>query len=314
LTPWASVRYTGQQDGPEVTYVRGMPIAGTTADDGTTVPTFETMRVGGSRFYGTAGVKAHTDIQRIYNAVASKLWDLHRMRHVVSPEFTAFSAWSNKEYDELFGFDDDVDRNLDAFGAVDMRVRQRWQTLRGGPGRWTSVDWFTLTTGATLYRRDDLDPQFLRGRFFDAAPEYSQARDNLYLESAWRVSETTSILADCQYDLDTSDLSFANIGVAVSKTPRLTHYLGARYIRALNSTVITYSTDYRLNYKYRLRLLLQYDTEEQKFIESHVRVTRRMPGWIVEVGVGYDQLDDDLSAQFALYPVGAEGARIGSFQ
>ena len=139
---------------------------------------FRTVKTGGGRLFGTIGVKARTDIQRVYNDVTNKLFDLHRLRHIITPEFTAMAAWSSMEYNELYGFDDNIDRNLDAFGAVDMRVKQRWQTMRGGPGRWQSVDWITLVVGATLYWDGDLDPQPIRGRFFDSKPELSQARDN----------------------------------------------------------------------------------------------------------------------------------------
>jgi hypothetical protein len=314
FSPWASVRLTYQQDGPTLTRALGVPTTGTETDEEPQMPTFETVKTGGARVFGTVGMKVRTDLQRVYNSVTNKLLDLHRLRHVISPEFTAFAAWSTKEYDELFGFDPDVDDNLDAFGAVDLRLKQRWQTMRGGPGKWQSVDFFTLTVGATLYWDDDLDPAYVRGRFFDSQPEFSQARDNLYADAIWRLSETTSILGDIQFDLVDSEVSFANIGIAVTRNPRLSYYFGARYVRAFDATVLTYTLDYRLNYKYRVRLLLQWDTASEKFLETQVRVTRRMPGWIMEIGFTYDQLEQDTSVQFALFPVGTTGMRIGSFE
>ncbi len=314
VTPWASMRMTYQQNGPTVTRVVGVPTTGTNIDEEPQEPVFRTVQTGGGRLFGTIGVKARTDIQRVYNDVTNKLFDLHRLRHIITPEFTAMAAWSSMEYNELYGFDDNIDRNLDAFGAVDMRVKQRWQTMRGGPGKWQSVDWITLVVGATLYWDGDLDPQPIRGRFFDSKPELSQARDNVYAEAAWRLSETTSLVGDLQYDIEDREISFANIGVAVAKTPRMSYYVGARYVRAFDATVLTYTLDYRLNYKYRAKLLLQYDTAQQKFLETQVTVTRRMPGWIMELGFTYDQLESDSTFQISFYPVGSSGLRIGSFE
>ena len=94
----------------------------------------------------------------------------------------------------------------------------------------------------------------------------------------------------------------------------MSYYVGARYVRAFDATVLTYTLDYRLNYKYRAKLLLQYDTAQQKFLETQVTVTRRMPGWIMELGFTYDQLESDSTFQISFYPVGSSGLRIGSFE
>ena len=66
---------------------------------------------------------------------------------------------------------------INDISAAQIALRQRWQTKRGGPGRWRSVDFFTFNVEGNFFANqpddDELAPTRFRGLFFDSLPEAS---------------------------------------------------------------------------------------------------------------------------------------------
>src|SRR5690606_12066152 len=96
-----------------------------------------------NRVLAGAGVRLTTAFWGVDNAFQSRLFDINRVRHVVEPEVHLFTSAASVDANEIFIFDEQVDRVHD-ITAAQIGVRQRWQTKRGGPGRWRSVDFLTL--------------------------------------------------------------------------------------------------------------------------------------------------------------------------
>ena len=88
----------------------------------------------------------------MYEDAESKLFDVHRMRHIIEPQVNLFASVQSTERDELYQYDEDVDGVTDV-AAAQFAVRQRFQTKRGGEGRWRSVDFLTFNSGVNALRQ-----------------------------------------------------------------------------------------------------------------------------------------------------------------
>ena len=96
-----------------------------------------------NRLLGGVGVRATTDFWRVDDAVQSDLFDIHRVRHVISPEVTAFVSGQTVDQNHVFVYDPAIDA-LNNIEGMQLALKQRWQTKRGGPGRWRSVDFLSV--------------------------------------------------------------------------------------------------------------------------------------------------------------------------
>src|SRR5262249_35186520 len=146
-----------------------------------------------NRFYLGGGLRISTALWRVYETINSDLFDIHRVRHVIEPEVNFFASTQSVDHNELFIYDSQVDQ-INDIQAAQIALRQRWQTKRGGPGRWRNVDFLTLGISADLFANQpppaELAPQSFRGVFFPTLPEASIPRNSLNMDLTWRVSDT----------------------------------------------------------------------------------------------------------------------------
>ena len=121
-----------------------------------------------------AGIQFNTQFWQIDDSVDSEFWDLHRVRHIIEPELYLWTSASNVSPNQLYIYDEAVDK---VFDTSDMQIalRQRWETKRGGPGNWRSVEFFSFNIEADLFNNQpapqDLIPVGFRGIFFPSAPK-----------------------------------------------------------------------------------------------------------------------------------------------
>lgn len=289
VLPYIFGRYTGYADGPDDNDVH--------------------------RFMAGAGVRINTAFWRVDDSVEDDMWDLHRMRHVIEPELHLFTTVACKDRGDVFIYDEGVD-DINDISGVQLAVRQRWQTKRGGPGRWRSVDWFVLNFEANLFCRqpDEFvgidrdgkvnDPGAFRGLFFASAPEASIPRTGFNVDALWRVSDSTVILADASYNLDEHVLSTASIGAAAQRDTRLSYFAGLRYIGDVNSTIGSFVLNYEISAKYSAVFAQSFDFSGDDSNVSRLSLTRRFDRYFVTVTFYYDEVDDESGVTFAVYPEG----------
>ena len=89
------------------------------------------------------------------------------MRHVIEPELHLFGSASGTERDEVFVFDEQTDA-INDITAAQVALHQRWQTKRGGPGNWHSVDFLTWNLEGNFFGKQP-DEEFLRPEGFRGA-------------------------------------------------------------------------------------------------------------------------------------------------
>lgn len=260
-----------------------------------------------NRVLGGAGVRMTTAFWAIDDTAKSDLLDIHRLRHVVEPELHLFTSAQTTDRNQVFIYDEDVDKIVDV-SAVQLALHQRWQTKRGGPGRWRSVDFLTLNLEANYFANQPTDlemrPASFRGLFFPSLPEASIPRQSLNADATWRISDTTALLSDVQYNWEKGELATASIGLAVSRDPRLSYYLGNRYIEELHSNITTAAIYYELSTKYALALSQSFDFGDSSTVSSSATIIRHFDRFFAALRFSYDATNDESSITLNILPEG----------
>jgi lipopolysaccharide assembly outer membrane protein LptD (OstA) len=264
---------------------------------------------GGSknRLLAGAGVRVTTAFWKVDDTVNSSLFDLHRLRHVIEPEVNLFTSASSVSRDHVFQYDEGVDEINDITGAQ-FALHQQWQTKRGGADRWRSVDFLDVNLEADLFTHKPKDPliqpENFRGLFFESMPEASVPRNAINGDATWRVSDTTAVLGDFQYNLDQSNFATASIGIAVQRGDRLSYYLGQRYIEPLNSNIMTAALVYELTNKYTFGLRQSFDFGVQHSVSSSFALLRHFDRFYLAASIRFDEIGNTSGVMFNIIPEG----------
>jgi lipopolysaccharide export system protein LptA len=281
LVPYVMGRYTGYDDSP----------------DGSTQ----------NRLFVGTGLRITTAFWKVDDTAYSDLFDIHRVRHVIEPEINFFTSASTVNRDDVFVYDESVDP-INNISAVQLALNQRWQTKRGGAGQWRSVDFFTFNVEANFFAHQpsdaDLEPRGFRGLFFPSVPEESIPRNSVNADALWRISDSTALFYDIDYNLDRSELATTSIGIALQRGSRLSYFIGTRYIGDIDSTIASFSSFYELSAKYSISLAQSVDLDQRRTQNSSVTLTRNFDRFFMTFGVFYDAVDKDSGFRFGIFPTG----------
>ncbi len=307
LVPYAFARYTGYSHG--VIPPRREP-------QRKTLPANVGVSSDQNRVMVGAGARLSTDFWKVDDTVESDLFDLHRLRHVVEPEINVFTSTQTVDQNRLFIYDQRVDSASDV-QAVQLALHQRWETKRGGPGRWRSVDFFTLNLYGNFFANQPSNrfrqPTDFRGWFDYSQPESSIARNSANADAQWRISDSTAVLADASENLDRYKLATASVGIAIQRDQRLSYYVGSRYIAALHSNIATVEANYQLDRKYSLAATESLDLAQSRNVYYTFSLTRSFDNFAASIRVFYDQSTNDKGFTFGFQPFGI-GRSVGSNQ
>jgi hypothetical protein len=260
-----------------------------------------------NRFMAGGGVRISTQFWKVDDTAESDLFDIHRVRHVIEPGVNLFTSAQNIDQDRLFIYDPEVDA-LNDIQAVQLDLNQRWQTKRGGPGKWRSVDFLTWDVNVDLYGNQPSarfrDPTDFRGLFFSSEPEFSQPRNSVNSSALWRVSDTTAILGDMSHNLDAQKLATAGVGLAAQRSDELGYYVGLRYVDDLDSLFATGYISYALTRKYTVGANASVDLTQSRGITYTALVTRKFDRFSVIARIYYDQIANDSGFSITFNPYG----------
>src|SRR5206468_3541744 len=131
-------------------------------------------------------------------------------------------------------------------------------------------------------------------------------------DATWRVSDTTALLSDAQYNLDQSKLATAAIGLAVSRGERLAYFLGQRYIEPLNSNITTVAATYELTPKYTVGLRQSFDWSVNHNVTTDVTFLRHLDRFFLAVTLRYDEIGSQSGFMINFFPEGLGKASAGS--
>ncbi len=263
------------------------------------------------RGLATYGVRGSTSFSRVYDGFNSELLDIHRIRHIIKPDFALWLGHSNVRSEYLTPFDYGIE-TIDGFYGFTAGVRQTWQTKRGPEGRQRTVDLLTLNMemglfGNTVGRREESS-----GYANPLRPENSRTRNYAALDAQYRLSDSTSFLYDFNFDLDDTKFDQHNVAIAVERDPRLAYVLGTRYAGDVDLNYVGGGWNYKLTEKHFTAFRGWWDVDTGRVGEVTVSYVRKLPRWYVGINFEYTNLDDEFGISFSLWPEGIPEWTLGS--
>lgn len=252
------------------------------------------------RFWGSTGMTANTQIQRVDDSVESRLFDLHRMRHIIEPNATVYTSATNRRNNTLPVYDEEIE-GISKGTVGRAGVNQIWQTQRGRPGRYYSVDVFTLDMN---YVNSSADSELKSpvGRFLDFRPELSSFGEYGTADASWRVTDATTLTGGSVYDLDRKEQARTSAGVMFQQSPDLVTAFDYRHLNALDLTTVGANMSYRLASQYILGLSTSYDTTRGEFQSVGGSISRDFQSLRLGFNVAHSVISNESRFGFTLTP------------
>lgn len=258
-----------------------------------------------TRLYGAGGVRIATTIQRVDDSVSNAALDLHRMRHLIEPSVTLWHGESNAPQGAYPVYDTRTE-GINTGTAMRAGVKQTWQTYRGGPGRWHSVDWLVLNLDY-VWSSGDADRTSPIGRWVESRPEYSALGDYFTGDALWQATDALAFTGLAVYDTEEDDLATAAVGSIFDVSPDLRAFTELRHIDPIDSTLLDLGADWLVSAKYSVGALAVVDLDESRVQSVGVEVERRFAQLRFNVAVAYDDISNDASIGIAIQPLNTRG-------
>jgi len=282
---------------------------------------------------GEGGLRASTRYWKLYPGVESRLWDLRQLRHIVKPQV------------QFVGFAES-DRAIEQRDVINLGLSQRLQTKRGGAAEGSEsfgapervVDWMRLDTDIT-WVDESAEPttgpdRFIWNRPFvpllNTATSAVPARDRRGLglwgarrnyigaDYIWRITDTSAILSDMNYDTASGVVQQFNVGFSRLCWPDLSYYVGSRYLKRVwidgeeGSNAFTFAATYRLDPRYTLVFSQQYDFDYGAGIRNDMTLLRRYHRVYWAITYSADHSLDDEALVISIWPQGVPEFALGT--
>ena len=283
-------------------------------------------------WFGEAGVRMSSQpYWKVFPGVESKIWDLNQLRHIIRPYLTA------AVYTE-------TDSVIEQRDTLSVGISQRLQTKRGTGDKMRTVDWMWLDMNVTWVNDSD-DQAGVTGadRFIWNKPfipllnrfntrlnprdRYDRRSGDIFgprrnyvgADYMWRLSDTTAVLSDMHFDLQSGVVQQYNVGFSQLRWPDLSYYLGSRYLRRLDngfgeqgSNAFTFAATYVLDPRYTLVYSGQLDFDYGKTVRSDLTLIRQYHRIYCGITYSADASLDRQAIVFSIWPQGVPDLAIGS--
>ncbi|MDP6158713.1 MAG: hypothetical protein QF534_07730 [Phycisphaerales bacterium] len=263
-----------------------------------------------SNFRGIGGVGIHTTttFQRVYNDVHSETFGINRLRVLFDPWARAWIAGSNFNPINEPDYDPLVDATARG-GAVQVGLRNRLQTQRGGPGRWYDADWLNTSIAAT-FSTHDATRRWYTPRFYEANPLWSSFGNYATGSFDFRPAEAIQFTGEGTWDLDLEGFTRAAVAVNFDHSPRMSSGISYRFIevpddyaqalpnlvKSARGQLLSFPLKYEISKTYSFSVSPQYNFSEKDFQNVSASLTRRLPDFDLIFYVSYDQIRGDTTA------------------
>jgi len=268
---------------------------------------------------------------KVYPDVKSRLWDLDQLRHIIQPSATVV----------VFGESDKVVDQPDIFS---LALSQRLQTKRGPQGNKQTVDWMRLDT-ELVFVEDSGDatsagpgpdrmlwakpivplrvlsaPDIFHGDLIGSLHRfemYGPRRDYFFADYLWQVSDTTAVLGELNFDIQSGVVQQANLGVSRLSWPNMSYYIGTRYLRRLQvldekgTNSFVFAATYMLDPRYTMVFSQQYDFDYGASIRSDITFIRKYHRVSCALTLSADESLDSRSVMFSIWPEGIRELALG---
>ena len=266
------------------------------------------------------GFRSTAEFVSKFDSVDVRALDLHRLRHVVTPYVNTWAGWNTAEDLAYAVYDQEVE-GATGGAAVQAGIKQRLQTMRGGPGNWQSVDWLVLDVGLVWNESgDDLARNYESGaqyrqspfpQYFAWRPELSQWGRNAYASFQLAASNTLTFRGSVTYLLQDSLPDFGSgafgldnaargsIGASMQHSPDVSTFIEYRGINNfapedvyLSDALLAGGVNYRISRSYAASFVPTYDLKENDFRLFTLNLQREMPDFTLFGTFGYDAIQD----------------------
>jgi len=266
--------------------------------------TFSPREDENARLWGQTGIRASTEIQKVDNNVESRLLDLHRIRHIIEPSITAAFAETNIDRESLPQYDREVE-GISEGGIFRGGVNQTWQTQRGGPGRWRSVDVFKLRTDY-VKASGDTNRESPVGRFFDYRPELSSVGEFIDIDAVWQATNVLALTGGTIYDMDLHQPARTTTGFVLQHSKDVSSFAELRYLNAQDTTYLDFGSAYVLTSKYTAAWSASYDVSGEGLQSIGADVRRYFQATIFGLGIGYNATTGRTAFSVYFQPLGLQ--------
>ena len=280
---------------------------------------------------GEGGVRVFTQYWKVYPNVKSRLWDLNQLRHVIKPRLTAVA------YTES-------DSVVEQRDTLNVGISQRLQTKRGPAGAERTVDWMRLDMDFTwvnnsagagagpdrfIWSRPLVPLRVLAAREIfnsDLGSElrrferFGPRRNYFGADYIWRVSDTSAVLSDMNFDMQSGVVQQLNVGFSHVRWPNLSYYIGSRYLRRVEvldekgSNAFTFAVTYVLDPRYTVIFSQQFDFDYGANVQSDITLIRRYHRVYCGLTYSADESLDTHAIMFSIWPQGLPELGMGRRQ
>jgi hypothetical protein len=258
------------------------------------------------RLWGQVGSRASTRFVNTYEGARSRLFDVHRLRHVVEPSVNVFYAATTIDRGDLPVFDNTVENIAEGAGVV-FGLTNTLQTQRGPEGRRRQVDWITLRTDVVLRESDDEpfgEEDARIARFFGYRPEFATGGDHFYTELLWMVTDTFGMVGELTHSFDTNRVVQWRVGGTIRHTPAFAIFAEYEEYDPLDLALVRYGFNYQLSAKYRLAVTHTLDFGGSGARRVTGSLERRLSRWRLRLIGSYNETRDETVFGLVLIPEG----------
>ncbi|MHC4456135.1 MAG: LPS-assembly protein LptD [Planctomycetota bacterium] len=278
---------------------------------------------------GEVGARLSTQYWKVYPNVKSRLWDLNGLRHIVRPFVTAV-------------FFADSDSVIEQRDILNVGISQRLQTKRASGDNQRTVEWMRLDVDFTwLGESDDASDSGpgpdrfiwnkpfipLMNRYRRGSLPQDRRNSNIFgprrryvgADYIWHLSDTTAILSDMNFDMQSGVVQQFNIGFSHLRWPNLSYYIGSRYLRRIEnnfgeigSNAFTFAATYVLDPRYTLVFSQQFDFDYGARLRSDISLIRRYHRVVCGLTFSSDESLDKHAIIFSIWPQGVPELAIGN--
>ncbi|MHC4726893.1 MAG: LPS-assembly protein LptD, partial [Planctomycetota bacterium] len=283
-------------------------------------------------WFGEAGVRVSSQpYWKVFPSVESKIWDLNQLRHIIRPYLTAAVYTENESV-------------IEQRDTLSVGISQRLQTKRGTGDNMRTVDWMWLDMNVTWVNDSDDEAgttgadRFIWNKPFipllnrfntmlNPRDRYDRRNGDIFgprrnylgADYMWRLSDTTAVHSDMNFDLQSGVVQQYNVGFSHLRWPDLSYYLGSRYLRRLDngfgeqgSNAFTFAATYVLDPRYTLVYSGQLDFDYGKTVRSDLTLIRQYHRIYCGLTYSADASLDRQAIVFSVWPQGVPQLSIGS--
>jgi hypothetical protein len=264
------------------------------------------------RWSASGGVRASTQVQRVYSDAKSDLLGIDGLRHIIEPSATVWTSGTNRRRNSLPIYDEDVEGAAEGT-AYRVGLGNTFQTKRvteladlNDVGKITPgsriVDVFKVQIDYTTVS-SDTDRTSPIGRWIDYRPELSQLGDFLVSEATWLIADSTRLTFQQVYDFEASQAQRTVAGVAIDHTIDFKTYADLRFLNPRDVTFIDLGADYRLTPLYTIAAEGTVDTDEGQVQEVGVRVNRELRDLTFSIKARYSNITSETTLGVVITPL-----------